>query len=113
MVQPFAGGGSGFPGACRKTSSADGSWVSIRVMHVRFCTQGASLAPSISHEGMVRTALARSRLIFATMRCNQPRGAWMHSRSQRLLLQPRFSRLSSLVQTLGHFRSAALRNTST
>ena len=111
VVQPLAGGGSGFYWASTKMSLADGSWVSIRVIKVICCTQGASLASSISHEGMVRRARARSRAIFATTRCNEQCGAWMYSRSQRWLLQPRFHPLSSLVQSLGHFLSAALTNT--
>ena len=89
-------------------SSADVSWVSIWVMYLRSCTQGASLAPSISHGRMVTTARARSWAIFATMRYKEPRGAWMYSRSQRSLLQPHFHPLSYLVETLEHFRGAVL-----
>ena len=37
----------------------------------------------------------------------------MYSGSQGSLFQPRFNPFSSLVQTLGEFRSAVLPNTST
>ena len=106
VVQPLARGGNGFPGASTNMSSADGTCVLIRVLHLRSRTQGAFLVSSISNEGMVTTARVRSRAIFATMRCNERRGALMYSKSQRLLLQPRFQPFLSLVQTLGHFRRA-------
>ena len=79
-------------------------------MHLTSCNQEASLVSLISHEG---TARARSPAILITTRSNEQRGAWMYSRCQRSLPKQHFHPLSSLVQTVGHFSSAALPNTST